>query len=68
MSSVASANPEPGLSESDPAESPAAAPDISAERAPSGVLWLPILLGIVCTAAIVAALFGLTLLAIHIHG
>jgi hypothetical protein len=31
-------------------------------------LWLPVLLGILCAAAFVAALFGLTLLAIWWRG
>lgn len=62
------ANLESRLPDDVPPDAPATTPDAVDESEPQGVLWLPILLGILCTVTIVAALFGLTALAIHLHG
>jgi hypothetical protein len=52
------------LPECDPNDPPATTGDSEAESEPLGGLWLPALLGILCAVAVVASLFGVTLLVI----
>ncbi|HEX3723485.1 MAG TPA: hypothetical protein VHV31_11875 [Nitrolancea sp.] len=62
------ANRDSRLPDDVPPDAPATAADPEGEPASQGVLWLPILLGILVTVTIVAALFGITVLEIHLHG
>jgi len=57
------ASDQPRLPEDHPDSPATAQPSDSSER-----LWLPVLLGILCAAALVATLFGLTVLAIWWRG
>ena len=62
------ANRESRLPERDPIDPVATTGDTEDESEPQGGHWLPALLGVLFAVALVATLFGVTLLVIYLRG